>query len=152
MKLEELAAEILVATRAMVGLAARTLADEEELTLLQHRALVVLDENGTTRVAALADALGVSPSTATRLCDRLVAKSLVRRRRSPQDRREVRIELADPGQLLVEKVTKRRLLAIRAILQTLDPGQYPSMLDSFAMFSGAVRDIPDEALTATTDP
>jgi DNA-binding MarR family transcriptional regulator len=150
-QLETLASVVLAATRALVGLAARTLADQEELTVLQYRALVVLETKGTTRVAALADALEVSPSTATRLCDRLVAKALVRRRRSIDDRREVRIELAPLGQALVEKITERRLVAIRAVLEAVDPACYPAMLVGFGEFGQAVAVAPhqdwSEALT-----
>jgi DNA-binding MarR family transcriptional regulator len=45
----------------------------------QYRALVVLAVRGPQRPTALAEALAVHPSTITRLCDRLVAKRLVRR-------------------------------------------------------------------------
>jgi DNA-binding MarR family transcriptional regulator len=147
-QLEALANAVLAATRAMVGLAARTLADQEELTLLQYRALVVLEAKGTARVAALADALGVSPSTATRLCDRLVAKGLVRRHRSVDDRREVRLELARSGERLVAKVTERRLVEIRALLEAIDPDHYPSMLLSFSEFGRAAAKVHHEDWSA----
>ena len=54
--------------RVLVGLAARSLAEvAEEVTLAQYRALIVLASNGPQRVASLAEALGVTPPTATRM-------------------------------------------------------------------------------------
>ena len=68
----------LLASRALVGVAARSLAGvEEQVTLVQYRALVLLDA-GPQNVGTLAKALGIHPSTATRLCDRLTTKGLVK--------------------------------------------------------------------------
>ena len=46
----------------------------EEVTLTQYRTLVVLASRGPQGLAGLADAVGVTPATATRMCDRLVKK------------------------------------------------------------------------------
>jgi DNA-binding MarR family transcriptional regulator len=89
---------VLTASRVLVGVAARSLADHEnEVSLQQYRALVVLASRGAQRPVDLAEALGVDPSTATRLCDRLVSKRLISRRRQGSDRREVRLDLSDRG-------------------------------------------------------
>ena len=53
----------------------------EEVTLPQYRALVVLASRGPQRIVDLAGFLDVTASTATRMCDRLVRKGLVRRQR-----------------------------------------------------------------------
>ena len=52
-------------------------------------------DNGS--VGELAQELRISPSTATRLCDRLVRKQLVRRDVDPTNRREVAISLSSRG-------------------------------------------------------
>ncbi|HVB06738.1 MAG TPA: MarR family transcriptional regulator [Acidimicrobiales bacterium] len=139
--LAELSEAFLEVTRVMAEIAARTLAAQEELTVLQYRALVVLAESGSSRVAALAEALHVSPSTATRLCDRLVAKQLIGRNRSVEDRREVQVALADNGRFLVEEVTRGRLGAIRAILAEIDEERYPALLEAIASFANASREL-----------
>ena len=81
---------MLTASRALVAVAARSLAvaAPADVTLPQYRALVVLAARGPTRVGDLADALGIHPSTATRLCDRLVDRRLVRRAVDRTNRRE----------------------------------------------------------------
>lgn len=79
---DEVVDAVIGASRALLAVAARSLAGvAEDVTLPQYRTLVVLVSRGPQRVADLADALGVLPSTATRMLDRLVAKDLVRRAR-----------------------------------------------------------------------
>src|SRR5262249_14615293 len=74
---------LLAASRAMVAIASRSLADTDpDVTLPQSRALVLMASRGPQRIADVADDLGVAPSTATRMCDRLVRKQLVRRYRT----------------------------------------------------------------------
>jgi len=54
---------VLTASRVLVGVAARSLADHEnEVSLQQYRALVVLASRGAQRPVDLAEALGVDPS------------------------------------------------------------------------------------------
>ena len=89
---------VVTASRVLVAMAARSLADVgEEVTLTQYRSLVVLASRGPQGVAALAEAVAVTPPTASRLVDRLVRKGLVRRRADRHDRRQVRIGLTEAG-------------------------------------------------------
>src|SRR5471032_660181 len=108
---------LLLASRALMGVAARSLADVDDITLPQYRALVVLTRPTPVTVGDLAVALDIHPSTATRLCDRIERKGLVRRRPglSP-DRRETPISLTAKGRRLVGRVTdhRRRDLAMIA--------------------------------------
>ena len=106
---------LLVASRALVGVAARSLAGEDDVTLPQFRALVVLATRPGISVGELADALDVAPSTATRLCDRLGRKHLVDRRQGTLDRRATEVHLAAAGRRLVERVTERRRRDLAAI-------------------------------------
>ena len=59
---------LLTATRAMIGLAARSLANlDADVTLPQYRALVVLATRGPQRVVDISTELGVTPSAGTRM-------------------------------------------------------------------------------------
>lgn len=114
---EELADAVLRASRVLVAVAARSLADVDDgITLPQYRALVVLVHRGALRPTELARALAVHPSTVTRLCDRLVAKGLGHRSRAPSSRREILIALTTKGHRLVEQATVRRRDEIAAII------------------------------------
>src|ERR1700759_5009345 len=95
---DELVDTVLAASRALVAVAARSLAAAgDEVTLPQYRAVGVLGAPGAQGTAELAAALAVNPSTATRMCDRLVRKGLIRRHRQPGDPRPIRIAPPAPG-------------------------------------------------------
>jgi DNA-binding MarR family transcriptional regulator len=135
----------LLASRALVGVAARSLAGvEDQITLVQYRALVLLDA-GPQNVGTLAKALGIHPSTATRLCDRLVAKGLVERGTSSDSRREVSVLLSGKGRQLVHAVMTERRKALRRILRRLDPEARGALVEAFAAFGEAAGELPDQA-------
>jgi DNA-binding MarR family transcriptional regulator len=141
---QELADAVLTASRALVAVAARSLAAvEDEVSLPQYRLLVVLASRGPQRIAALAEALGVNPSSATRLCDRLARKGLVRRRRTAADRREVRVSLAPLGQALVEEVTARRRAEIRRLLAQVPTGERDRIVEALETLAKAAGEPPD---------
>jgi DNA-binding MarR family transcriptional regulator len=108
---------VLSASRVLVAVAARSLSDiAEEVTLTQYRTLVVLASRGPQNMATLAEGVGVTPATATRMCDRLVKKKLVVRRAERGDRRQVRLVLSKTGLDLVTAVTIRRRKEIGRII------------------------------------
>lgn len=130
-----------MASKALVGVAAASLSEVEDLTLPQFRALVVLTQ-GPAPVGELATTLAIHPSTATRLCDRLVRKRLVRRHRGRTDRRSTEVALTDDGRRLVDDVVARRRHAIRGILGRLSPSQRTAAsraLRAFAVAAGEVE-------------
>ena len=123
---DELVDAVLGASRALVAVAARSLATvAEDVTLAQYRVLIELAARGPQRLADLATALGVDRSTATRMCDRLVRKRLVHRRRTNQDRRGVRVSLTAAGGELVAEVSRRRRAEI-ADDRGADPQRAPA--------------------------
>ena len=139
-------AAVLVASRALVGVAARSLAATEGIvTLVQYRALVLLASRGELNVGSLAEALDVHQSTATRLCDRLVAKGLVDRTTSAANRREVVVGPTGTGHALVRAVTTRRRREIDTILARLSGQERALLADAFSTFAHAAGEVPDDA-------
>jgi DNA-binding MarR family transcriptional regulator len=142
---DELIDAVLGASRALVAVAARSLADlAEDVTLAQYRALVELAARGPQRPSDLAGALGVDPSTATRMCDRLVRKQLVQRRRISADRRGVRISLTEAGRALVEEVTRRRRVEIAQILRRMPHADQSAALTALRVFADAAGEVPEQ--------
>jgi len=143
---DEATERVMVASRALVGVAARSLAAvEAEITLRQYRALVVMAQAGEQNISSLAEALEIHPSTATRLCDRLIAKSLIERTTSRENRREVTVTLTTTGQTLVRSVTTRRRREIRRIVAKLEPNERDALISALAIFADAAGEVPDDA-------
>ena len=140
---DDLADAVLIASRVLVAVAARSLAEEEVISLPQYRALVVLATRGPQRPVDLAEALGVDPSTATRMCDRLEGKSLITRRRDEGDRRVVVLAASASGRRLVDRVTRRRRNEIGQIVRAVEPKERPNLIRAFNMFGKAAGEVPE---------
>lgn len=137
---------VLVASRALVGIAARSLAAvEDTVTLVQYRGLVLLASRGEMKVGALAAALDLHQSTATRLCDRLVNKGLVERRHPAESRREVFVALTSSGQALVRAVNTRRRAEITKIMGRMPSARRALLVDALSEFADSAGELPDDA-------
>ncbi|MGW7067286.1 MarR family winged helix-turn-helix transcriptional regulator [Streptomyces sp. NPDC054855] len=129
---------VLTASRLLVAVSARSLAEvEDRVTLPQFRMLVVLSTRGATKLVALADLLQVAPSTAMRMVDRLIAVGLADRQTNPDNRRETLLRLTDEGRLTVENVTVRRRQEIAAIVERLEPAQRAGLVEALNAFNEA---------------
>ena len=71
--------------------------NRHDLTVEHFRALRLLSESGGATVGEIAARTGTTPSSTTRLVDRLVERNLVFRRPAPTDRRSVLLSLSDTG-------------------------------------------------------
>jgi DNA-binding MarR family transcriptional regulator len=136
---------VLSGSRVLVAVAARSLADAaEEVTLTQYRTLVVLASRGPQGVASLAEAVGVTPATATRMCDRLVRKKLVTRRSQRDDRRQTRVALTQPGRSLVDAVTARRRREIARIVAEIPADEQVVLVQALRRFAAAAGEVPEQ--------
>lgn len=148
---DALVTALLTASRALVGVSARSLSDvEDAVTLTQFRALVLLRSRGRTRQKALADRLGVNASSALRLVDRLVASGMVTRADVEGDRRAVDLELTDRGRHLVDTVTARRRAAIAEVVDAMPAGRRRGLVAALSAFAEAA-DEPTPADGGVTD-
>jgi len=140
---------VLTASRVLVAVAARSLGDiAEEVTLTQYRTLVVLASRGPQSLAELADAVAVTPPTATRMCDRLIKKGLILRRQDRDDRRLIRLTLARRGRDLVDEVTQRRRTEILELVRAVPEDQRVAMVDSLQRLSAAAGEVPEQDWSA----
>jgi DNA-binding MarR family transcriptional regulator len=141
---------VLTASRTMVAVATMSLGTAaEETTIAQYRALVVLASRGPQRLVDLAGALGVMPSTAGRMCDRLVRKGLIRRHRARADRRAVQVSITAAGRGVVDQATARRRALIAAILGRLPAGRQAAVADALRAFAEAAGEVPDSRWPAS---
>ncbi len=139
---------LLTASRALVAVAARSLAAvDETVSLPQYRVLVVLASHGPQVMGHLADALGVHQSTATRVCDRLVAKGLVERSTGYPSRREVRIDLTKEGRRIVHDVSAARRADIEQIVARIPPALRSATVEALTAFNDAAGEVPQPLWT-----
>jgi len=141
---DEVVGALLAVSRVFVGVAARSLAElGEEVTLPQFRTLVLLVSRGPQRIVDLAQELGVTSPTATRMCHRLVRKGLVARTERESDRRAAWVTLTEPGRALVGTVMSRRRERVAALVAELSltrPLAFASVLNALAEAAGEISD------------
>lgn len=141
--LEAATTSLLIASRALVGVAARSLAGVDDVTLPQFRALVVLTRRLPVTVGDLALFLDIHRSTTTRLCDRLERKGLVRRRPGVSaDRRETPVSLTAKGRRLVDRVTEHRRRDIYLIAASMSPENREHAIRGLTAFAIAAGELP----------
>lgn len=140
----EVVTAVLTASRVLVAVSARSLAQvEDRVTLTQFRALVVLSGGeGRTNLNRLAEQLSVNSSTALRTVDRLVTAGLATRQENPDNRREVLLGLSDDGHRIVRDVTSTRREEIAAILGRMSDRKRAELVAAFRAFAEAA-DEPD---------
>ena len=135
---------VLTASRTLIAVAEQSLgAAAEETTLAQYRALVVLASRGPQRMVDLARALEVTPSTAGRMCDRLLRKGLIRRHRARADRREVQVSITAAGRDVVDQATARRRELLAEILSRLSARRQAGVAAALQAFAVAAGEVPD---------
>ena len=103
----------------------------------QLRVLTVIAAAEHTNMSRLADALGVVPSSASRLCDRLEATGLLRRAPDPRDRREVRLVLTPAARRTLDDLRQRRREALAAVLGRMTPAGREDLVRALAAFEAA---------------
>jgi len=139
--------ELLVASRAMLGVVARSIAPAlDRVSLPQFRLLVVLTSAGPMRMGLLADRAGLSAPSTSRMVDRLEQQALARREPSPQSGREVTVAATEAGAALVREVTLARRRELCLVLETLPEDERAQVVRAFAAFARAMGEAPLEDL------
>ncbi|GAA0957002.1 hypothetical protein Vau01_026850 [Virgisporangium aurantiacum] len=147
-----LAAAVDAATRALVITLGR--AEEEVLprvSVSQLRALLIISRQAPTNLNQLAEELGAIPSSASRLCDRLVAAGLVTRRPGSVDRREVELRVSAEGQRLVDGLRETRVSQLATVLAAMSADGRRALLQGLREFERAAERL-ENAAAASDDP
>ncbi len=135
---------VLAASRVLVGVTAESIAAlDDAVTITQLRALVIIASRGPMHLTALAEAMRVHPSNATRTCDRLVELGLLSRHENATDRRHLVLDLTTAGSGVVDSVMHRRRRSIAAILRRMsasDRDRLADVLTEFALAGGEPAD------------
>jgi len=130
------------ASRTLVAAAAMSLADAD-VTMAQFRVLVLVASRGPQRPSDLAEELQVAPSSATRMCQRLVDQGLLERAANDADRREVWLRPSPGGMELLRSVTRRRRATIARTLSAMRTEDIEQAVAVLHAFGDAAGEVPD---------
>jgi DNA-binding MarR family transcriptional regulator len=89
------------------------------LSVPQFRTLAQLASFGSVSVSCVAENLGCSLPTASRMIDKLVAASFVDRTQCPDNRRKVALQLTDKGRAAFEASARETQAAMAQVLASL---------------------------------
>jgi DNA-binding MarR family transcriptional regulator len=137
-RVTDAAAAVLDTVESLLGvLDGARMAQSPGVPPTQLRVLTIVARGRHTNMSRLAEALGVVPSSASRLCDRLEATGLLRRVPDPRDRREVRLLLTPAARRLLEDLRRRRRAALAAVLERMTPAARQDLVRALAAFDAA---------------
>lgn len=140
---DEITDALLSASRLLVALSARSLAQvDDSITIPQFRTLMILSTRGPSKVVGLATTLNVQPSTAARMVDRLVSAGLVDRKPNPDSRRELIIELTRHGSEVVDAVTSHRRRELAAVVERMPDSDRAGLIHALTAFTRAGGESP----------
>jgi DNA-binding MarR family transcriptional regulator len=121
---------LITALRWAMAISVRAADQIGDISAVQLRALTVLQETPGTNLNDLAQAMGVTVSTTSRLVDRLVAAGLVDRKPSPQTRREISLVLTPAGRGRLQRYDRLRLAEARARLEAVPPDERDAVISA----------------------
>jgi DNA-binding MarR family transcriptional regulator len=113
-----------------------------EPTAAQRRALGLLASRRQWRLADLAGALGVAPSSAGRMCDRLARQGLVLARRASRDRRAVLISVTPAGRKAAEEAEGRQRALAAGFLARFPAPAQRAVAEAFRDLAAAAGEVP----------
>jgi DNA-binding MarR family transcriptional regulator len=136
---DEPVASLMELSKLVTAVVAHSLAViDSSITVPQLRVLVLVGARGPANVAAVAAALGVSPSNASRTCDRLVSGELLDRREAAADRRNVELTLTPEGEELTEGLLANRRLFFETVVSEMGLADKRRLTQALASFTEAV--------------
>jgi DNA-binding MarR family transcriptional regulator len=137
--------ELMEAARAFMRISLYAADQVGGVSVVQLRALTVLHRQGQANLGRLADDMGVTVSTTSRLVDRLVAAGLVDRRVAEHTRREISLRLTRRGRSTLARYDALRLASLHECLDELPDDQRETAVQGLRAFgagAGAAAGVP----------
>jgi len=92
-----------------------------DLSIPQFRTLLYISRNPGTPLLTLADHLGLSSPTVSKMVDGLVINRLISRELSSKDRRKITLSLTAQGQDILERARNESQARLTMVLSRLSP-------------------------------
>jgi DNA-binding MarR family transcriptional regulator len=106
----------------------------------QLSALLVVERSEGINLRGLAGELKMLLSSASRLCDRLVASGMVERVPGRVDRREIALYLTSSSRQLLDELRQTRRQMLTAVLEKMSPGGRAALIRGLAEFASAANE------------
>jgi MarR family 2-MHQ and catechol resistance regulon transcriptional repressor len=110
-----------------------------ELNMQELRVVEFLGNEGPRMMRELAEHLAVAVNSMTSIVDGLERKKLVRRQRSVEDRRVVRVELTNAGREIYQSAVEVNLRLFRSMLRALTQDEQEIFMVLFRKIARAGR-------------
>jgi DNA-binding MarR family transcriptional regulator len=123
---------LLALARMSMDASVRASEDVGGVSPVQLRALTALRQKGETNLAQLAEDIGVTVSTASRLVDRLVGSNWVDRAPAEHDRREIRLNLTDSAERLLRRYDDRRVELLKECVHRIPADRRDAVVGALA--------------------
>jgi DNA-binding MarR family transcriptional regulator len=128
---------LLALARMSMDASVRASEDVGGVSPVQLRALTALRQKGEVNLAQLAEDIGITVSTASRLVDRLVGADWVHRTSSASNRRELSLTLTDTGKRLLRRYDRRRVTLLKEYLERVPAERRPAVLAALTELASA---------------
>ncbi|MGA3527623.1 MarR family winged helix-turn-helix transcriptional regulator [Melissospora conviva] len=122
------------------------------LSSSQLRAVVAVEQQQGINLRGLAEALGMLVSSASRLCDRLVAAGMLQRESSRLDRREISLHLTAEGEALLTELRAERRSELARVLAEMTPAGRQALLRGLSEFAAATEVLQSDQEGLATPP
>jgi len=117
-----------------------------DITITQIRTLRILVENDNCTMSELGDHACVTLGTMTTTVNHLVKNKLVKRIRSTQDRRLVRVQLTDYGKEIIQEHQQRCKEQLAGAIQGLKEEEQERLLTAFSDIDSIVTKMKKKGL------
>ncbi|WP_433126777.1 MarR family winged helix-turn-helix transcriptional regulator [Micromonospora sp. CA-240977] len=118
----------------------------------QLRAVMVVEQHDGINLRRLATRLDMLLSSASRLCDRLVAAGMLEREPGRFDRREISLHLTPEGRRLLAELRADRQARLAVVLGGMSPTGRDALLDGLREFDEVARQQRAQSTPASGDP
>jgi DNA-binding MarR family transcriptional regulator len=116
----------------------------------QLNALLAVERAEGVNLGGLAAELNMLLSSASRLCDRLVASGMVERVPGRADRREIALYLTPSSRALLAELRRIRRRSLAVTLEKMSPSGRAALLRGLSEFASASSDTNGNAASART--
>jgi DNA-binding MarR family transcriptional regulator len=135
-------------TRALVGITLQSLeALDGQVSMPQFRLLLVASGLGRVPSSRVAAEAMMTPSSVTRLADKLAAAGLLERGNDPRNRSVVTLEITRAGLDMVTRVLERRHELLAGILSQMTPEEREAAARTALRFAGLAGDAAARGVT-----